>query len=153
MTESIKESKTKPIAPKIVDGNNLIFGRMATSVAKNLLNGEHVYIINAENIMISGNKTRIVSRYLSRRKLKNKADPEKSPHYPRVPYLLVKRMIRTMLPWKKSKGKAAYKRLKVFNKNSESLESNYEIAGAKKEIASGISIKGLCKELGYDRSY
>ena len=124
---------------------------MATNVAKRLLEGDHVYIINAENIMISGNKTRIVGKYHARRTLKNKADPEKSPHYPRVPYLLVKRMIRTMLPWKKARGKAAYKRLRVFNGNSESLKPNYEIDGAKKDVLLGISIKGLCKELGYNR--
>jgi len=139
----------KPVEPKVVDGSGLVFGRMATAVAKQLLGGEHVYIINAEDIVISGSKKVIIDKYHRRRQLKNKADPEKSPHYPRVPYMLVKRMIRSMLPWKKARGKAAYKRLRVFGKNSENLKPNYEIKEAKKSVLFGMTVKELCSELGY----
>ncbi len=139
------------VKPKIIDGNGLVFGRMASVVAKQLLKGEHIYIINAENIIISGDKAKIVEKYNKRRSLKNKADPEKSPHYPRVPHMLVKRMIRAMLPWKKARGKAAYKRLKIYNKD-EAMKPNFEIPEAKKDVF-GITVGELCKELGYNKNY
>ena len=38
---------------KIIDASECIMGRLASSVAKSLLNGEEVHIINAENAVDS----------------------------------------------------------------------------------------------------
>ena len=40
----------------VVDANNLILGRMATVVAKRLLQGESIIILNAEKTVISGKR-------------------------------------------------------------------------------------------------
>ena len=40
----------------IIDGEGLVLGRLASTVSKRLLNGEEITIVNAEKIIISGNK-------------------------------------------------------------------------------------------------
>ena len=42
--------------PTVVDGTNLIAGRLCSNVAKLLRNGNRVFIINCEKIMMSGKK-------------------------------------------------------------------------------------------------
>ncbi|MEM4699479.1 MAG: 50S ribosomal protein L13 [Candidatus Nezhaarchaeales archaeon] len=99
----------------VVDASDLILGRLASHVAKMLLNGNRVVVVNAEKAVISGSKQNIVEEYkeyvLSKRRLKN---PTKGPKKVRRPDLLVKRAIRGMLPYKKARGREAYKRLRVY---------------------------------------
>ena len=85
-------------------------GRLASSVAKSLLNGEEVHIINAENAVISGSKDMVFGEYISKRNLNH---PRKGPYYPRMPHLMLKRAVRGMIPYQKPKGREAFKRLKV----------------------------------------
>ncbi len=40
----------------IIDAEGLILGRMASLVAKRLLNGERIEIVNAENAVVSGKR-------------------------------------------------------------------------------------------------
>ena len=54
---------------KIIDASNCILGRLASSIAKELLNGEEVHIINAERAVISGTKNRVFGEYIEKRKL------------------------------------------------------------------------------------
>ena len=41
---------------KVIDASECIMGRLASAVAKSLLNGEEIHIVNAENAVISGSK-------------------------------------------------------------------------------------------------
>ena len=95
---------------KIIDASECIMGRLASSVAKSLLNGEDVHIINAENAVISGSKDMVFGEYISKRNLNH---PRKGPYYPRMPHLMLKRAVRGMIPYQKPKGREAFKRLKV----------------------------------------
>ncbi|HIF36947.1 MAG: 50S ribosomal protein L13 [Methanobacteriota archaeon] len=95
---------------KIIDASECIMGRLASSVAKSLLNGEEVHIINAENAVISGSKDMVFGEYISKRNLNH---PRKGPYYPRMPHLMLKRAVRGMIPYQKPKGREAFKRLKV----------------------------------------
>jgi large subunit ribosomal protein L13 len=99
----------------VVDASGLILGRMASHVAKMLLSGERVVVVNAERAVISGSRENIVEEYkeyvLSKRTLKN---PERGPKKVRRPDLLVKLAVRGMLPYKKARGREAYRRLKVY---------------------------------------
>ena len=79
---------------EVIDAENLVLGRMGTSVAKMLMQGRKVAIVNAEKAIITGNRSVIVARYNTRRNLQEKENPEHSPHWPRRPDLLVKRIIR-----------------------------------------------------------
>ena len=95
----------------VIDATNKIAGRLASIVAKLLLIGEEVIILNAEKAVISGKKDRIFRIFKEKR---DKGDPYKGPFYPRYPDRILRRMIRGMLPYKKPKGKNALKRLKIF---------------------------------------
>ena len=53
----------KSSRPVVVDGTNLIAGRLCSNVAKLLLQGNRVSIINSEEIMISGRKKSIFGEY------------------------------------------------------------------------------------------
>ena len=46
----------------MIDASNLILGRMATLVAKSLLQGESVVILNAEKATISGKRLALVKK-------------------------------------------------------------------------------------------
>ncbi len=136
---------------KIVDGTNAVFGRLASQVAKMLLQGEQVVVINAEKILISGNRRDIIEKFKTRRSLQHKATPEYSPKWPRVPHLLVKRMIRGMLPYKKARGREAFKRLRVYIGKPEGLNGKLiELPGVVKPLSKAITVEELCRELGWN---
>ncbi len=99
---------------EIVDASNLILGRMASYVAKKALDGKSMVVINAERAVISGTKARVVARAKLKLKTRTLGNLEKSPTHPRKPDGYVRRVIRGMLPWKKSGGKDAFHRVKVY---------------------------------------
>ncbi len=98
----------------IINGENKVLGRLASVVAKKLLNGYTIEIVNAEKCVISGNKKSIVTRYRQRTKIRTKSNPRRGPFHPHRADLIVKRTIRGMLPRKKAKGIEAYRRLRVY---------------------------------------
>lgn len=118
----------------IYDGNNAILGRLGTNVAKDLLKGNKVYVINSENVIVSGSKEYIVDKIKRKRKM-GSGGSLKGPTYIRQTDRLLKRMIRGMLPWDKPKGREAYKRLRCFNGNGNLIENEL------KEIKSFKSTK------------
>jgi len=97
--------------PVIIDATGLILGRAASTVAKRLLQGETIIIVNAEKAAISGRRLSIVREA---KKFLEIGHPGKGPLHRRRPDQIVRRTVRGMLPWKKPKGKQAYKRLRVF---------------------------------------
>jgi len=98
----------------VVDADGLILGRMASKIAKLLLSGYRVIVVNAERAVVSGSYDRVIARYKKRLEWRTLANVEKTPKRPRRPDLIVRRTVRWMLPWKKPRGKAAYKRLFVY---------------------------------------
>ena len=136
----------------IIDAENARIGRVGTFVAKKLLEGEEVSIINAEEAVISGSPKTIVAKYIHRRQLQFKGNPEKSPYWPKVPDRFVKRLIRGMVPRKKPKGKTAYARLKVYIGKPEGLKGEaVKVEGAEMgTLTKYIKIHELCRQLGYN---
>ncbi len=96
---------------KIIDASNMVLGRLASNIAKDLLEGEEIVVINAEKAVILGNKSDIISKYSQRREI---GSVRKGPYYPKSPDRILRRTVRGMLPMKKSKGVDAYRRLKVY---------------------------------------
>ncbi len=96
---------------KIIDASNMVLGRLASKIAKDLLNGEEIVVVNAEKAVIVGNKDYIFEKYAERR---NIGSVRKGPYYPRMPDRILRRTVRGMLPMKKPHGKEAYKRLRVY---------------------------------------
>lgn len=137
----------------VVDGNEVVLGRAASQIAKLLLNENSVSVINSEKMVITGHEARITAKYKRLIELKDKANPEHSPYWPRRPDMFVKRVIRGMLPYKKPKGKAAYKRLRVYvGAPTELAKMKAFKVDSKKPneiFESVITIQELMKKLGY----
>ncbi len=100
--------------PLIIDASDHILGRLASYVAKMALEGQDVIIVNAEKAVISGNKKSILDEVKKKMKTRSLGSQEKAPSHPRRSDLFVRRVIRGMLPRKKTSGKVAYKRVKVY---------------------------------------
>jgi large subunit ribosomal protein L13 len=139
--------------PIIIDATNLILGRLASYVAKKILQGNHVLVINVEKAIISGKKSSATKKAKARLKTRTLGSLEKSPKHPKRPDTIFRRVVRGMLPWKKPKGKEAYKRLKVFIGVPEELKDKPAIsikeASASKLRCPYISLEDFAKELGW----
>ena len=137
----------------IVNADGAVLGRLGTTVAKMLLNGEKVAVINSEKAVITGNSKNIVERYKVRRNLQEKENPEHSPKWPRRPDFLVKRIVRGMLPYRKPSGKEAYKRLTVFigvpEEFKDSKTIDIKIKGTKDLYSKYATVKSVSEMLGY----
>lgn len=96
---------------KIYDAENKILGRMSAKIAKDLLKGEDIIVINAEKSVLAGKPKFTQKQYLERIQ---KGDPTRGPYFPKTPSGIVKRSIRGMIPYHKQRGKAALKRLRIF---------------------------------------
>lgn len=129
----------------IVDATDAILGRLASKIAKELLKGENVIVINSENAVITGNPEAIFKRYYEKR---SRGDPIKGPFYPRYPDKLFIRVVRGMLPYKKEKGKKALKRLKVFIGNPKNLKGEKISKTVENIKCKYITLRDLCKKLG-----
>lgn len=126
-------------------------GRAASQIAKMLLQGEQVQLVNAEKMVILGNRHSLVERYQQRRRLQNKGKPEHSPHWPRVPHMLVKRIIRGMLPWKKTRGREAFRRLRVYSGIPKDAQSAGSLDSAQfNKQSRSITVMELCKHIGFN---
>ena len=100
--------------PIVVDGTNLIAGRVCSNVAKLLRRGNRVSIVNCEKIMISGKKASIIGEYEDFLKIHSIIHPQHGPFQPRRPDTIIKRMIRGMLPKEKPSKKTDLARLRTY---------------------------------------
>lgn len=137
---------------EIVDASNLILGRMASYVAKKALTGNRVVVVNAERAIISGTKERVVARAKLKLKTRTLGNLEKSPTHPRKPDGYVRRVIRGMLPWKKTSGKEAFHRVTVYIGVPEEYKdrpaTRIADADASKLRVPYISVARLSEEIG-----
>lgn len=138
----------------VVDAEGQILGRMASLVAKMLLAGQKVVIVNAEKAVISGNKQSIIEEYkkyvLSKKTWKM---PEKGPKKYRRPDMIVKRTIRGMLPYKQWKGRVAYKNLRVYigvpQEYSDRPKIKFPEADASRLARRYVTVGEVAKEVGW----
>lgn len=131
----------------IIDAEGAILGRMCTTIAKRLLGGEDVAVINSEKAIISGKKRAIKERYTQKREV---GTCRKGPFFPRFPDRLVKRTIRGMIPYQTSHGRAAYKRVKCYiGIPKEFTGKKYEkIQTAQKQPVEFMTVGDLSRALG-----
>lgn len=141
--------------PRIIDADGIVLGRLASKVAKMLLLGEKVFVINAEKAIISGNRREIIARYKERQNIRTHYNPRKGPFWFKTPDKLVRRTIRGMLPWKKNRGRQAFRNLKVFSGIPEDLELDKSEVETFVEFSVSqlkgnfIEVNELAKEIGY----
>tara|TARA_Y100000310_G_C20700699_1_gene829589 strand:+ start:5182 stop:5598 length:417 start_codon:yes stop_codon:yes gene_type:complete len=134
----------------IIDGKNLIAGRLASYAARQALLGEEVHIVNSENVMITGSKKNVFGR--QRQKLEM-GYPYKGPFMQRNEDKFLKRMIRGMLPYKQERGRSALQRVKCHVGTPEELSNKETItipeANIKKtQTLKYIRLSELCKLMG-----
>lgn len=135
----------------VIDASGLILGRMASIVAKRLLQNEPIVIVNAEKATLSGRR---LSRVKDAKTFLEIGHPGKGPFHPRRPDQLVRRAVRGMLPHRQPKGANALRRLKVF------IGVPHELRAAQLQTIPGahvdklkcpyITIETLAKQIGYN---
>ncbi len=100
----------------VIDGTDHRLGRLASKVAKMLLEGKRVVVLNADKIVITGSKNAVFARYqylldrkwfssLERVQVRNPRRPDRIFWY----------TVRRMLPRKEPRGREALSRLRVYN--------------------------------------
>ena len=134
--------------PLVVDGTGLIAGRLASHVAKLLLQGKRVHVINCEKILMSGSRSSIIREYRDFLEIASILHPKHGPFHPRRPDTILTRMIRGMLPRKKPSGIAAHKRLRTYIGSPKEVGSFEKIQLDKAKISRASSNYTSMAELG-----
>ncbi len=121
---------------KVINAEDCVAGRLASFVAKRLLGGEEIVIINAEKAIVTGNP-KVIEKFFGKKI--SKGDPYHGPFYPKKPDRILRRIVRGMLPFHKPRGRSAYKRLKVYRSVPE------ELRNTESEVISKAKSKSECK--------
>ena len=134
----------------VIDATDHILGRLASVVAKRLLQGELIVILNAENTIISGKR---LSRIKEAKRFLGVGHPGTGPFHPRRPDQILRRTIRGMLPRKKPRGQKAYRMLQVYVGTPERFKAEEAQtlidADAKKLTCSYLTLGELAKGIGW----
>jgi large subunit ribosomal protein L13 len=150
---SKQEKVVETNRPIVVDGTDLIAGRLCSNVAKLLLQGNRVSIVNCENIMISGTRKNILGEYKKFLEIASILHPKHGPYHPRKPDTIISRMVRGMLPRKKSSGQDALKRLRAYIGVPSELKSfekiQFDNAKIRKSNAYYTSMAELGRNIGW----
>jgi large subunit ribosomal protein L13 len=148
----VKKMQTAKNPVTLINADGLIVGRMASKVAKKLLNGEKVIIVNAEKAVISGRKK---SKVAEAKEFLEVGAPRRGPFHYRRPDRILRKTVRGMLPFKQPKGKKALKKLKVFISVPEDLKdqqmSTVKEAQAAKLKGPYFTLAELAKEIGWNQ--
>jgi len=137
-------------APRVVvvDATDHVAGRLASNVAKLLLQGNMVHMVNCERIMISGSRSSIVGEYRKFLEIASVLHPKHGPFHPRRPDTIMTRMVRGMLPRKKPSGIAAHKRLRAHIGTPRPLRSHKKVQFEKAKIRGAHSRYTSMADLG-----
>jgi len=137
----------------VVDASSLVVGRLSSIVAKQLLQGKRVAIVNAEKALMTGSRQRTINDRLLFLEVKERGGGSRhTPRHYRKPNNFLRRMIRGMLPRRKAKGIAALKRLRVYIGVPEQYEGKTTSLEEAKFDATGrkcITLGELCTAIGW----
>ena len=143
------EPATKPVT--VVNADGLILGRMASKIAKRLLTGEEMIVVNAEKSVISG---RIGNKVTEAKEFLEVGGVGRGPFHYRRPDRIVRKTVKGMLPFRQPKGKQAYKRLRVFIGIPDELKNQkmdtVGQAEAKKLTCPYFTVGELAKRIGWN---
>ncbi|GMM56718.1 ribosomal 60S subunit protein L16A [Maudiozyma humilis] len=98
----------------VVDGKGHLLGRLASVVAKQLLNGQKVVVVRAESLNVSGEFFRNKLKYHDYLRKATAYNKTHGPFHFRAPSRIFYKAVRGMIQHKTPRGKAALERLKVF---------------------------------------
>ena len=137
-----------------IDATNQIAGRLSSRIAKLVLSGNKVVVVNAEKALISGSRTSVIDQWKERLELNSKVNPIYGPIHPRRPANILRRMVRGMVPRKKPKGATAMKRLRVYVGVPSGVDASkltkFEDTTATRPIPVYVTMGDLSKSLGWN---
>lgn len=127
----------------IIDAENAVAGRLACFAAKKALLGNNIVVLNSEKAIIIGKKKVILEKYFHMRSLGKGV--QKGPFFPSRPDMLLRRMIRGMLPWDRTRGREAFKRVYCFKGIPEKYQSKVKdaIKYSKTDALNYLTIKEI----------
>jgi len=99
----------------VIDGRGHLVGRLASKIAKELMNGQRVVVVRCELLNKSGSLFRNKLKFQDFLGKTRNTNPRKGHIHFRTPARIFWRVLRGMLPHKTPKGSAALGRLKVFD--------------------------------------
>jgi large subunit ribosomal protein L13 len=148
----VKKMQAPKLTAAIVNAEGLVLGRMCSKIAKRMLNGEEIIIVNAEKVVLSGKKK---SKVAEAKQFLEVGAPERGPFHSRRPDRIVRKTVRGMVPWHQPKGKIAYKRLKVYmgipaEFKDQKMET-VEQASAAKLKGPHFTLAELAVEIGWNQ--
>lgn len=136
-----------------VDANGQIAGRLCSKVAKLLLTGSTVTIVNADKALLSGFRQNVLKDFLERLAIASVVHPKHGPFHPRTPSGILTRMVRGMIPRTKPIGAASLKRLRVYEDVPEKYGrfglSSFEEAKATKPLAYYVPLGEVARRIGW----
>lgn len=137
----------------VIDATGHVVGRLASVIAKRLLNGEELVIVNAENAIVTGRRSVVLGEYRARRGRGSTTSRMRGigPFYPRRADMLLRRTISRMLPHQQARGRDALKRLRVYlSVPDEYKDKPLEIVEVAKRPPQGpvLSLGEISKLLG-----
>ena len=149
------KSVSKQTTLVVVDGTDHIAGRLCSNVAKLLLKGNWVSVVNCDKILLSGNRKSIIEEYKAFLEIASILHPKHGPFHPRRPDTMISRMIRGMLPRKKPSGQAALKRLRAYIGVPNELRSfkkiQFENSKIRKSNSYYTSMSSLGRTIGWTK--
>ncbi|EGF81321.1 hypothetical protein BATDEDRAFT_16384 [Batrachochytrium dendrobatidis JAM81] len=98
----------------VIDAKGHLLGRLASTIAKQLLNGQNIVLVRCEEINMSGPFFRNKLKYMAFLRKRCVVNPRRGPFHFRAPSRIFYRTVRGMIPHKTPRGAAALERLKVF---------------------------------------
>lgn len=98
----------------VIDGKGHLLGRLASIVAKELLNGQEIIVVRCEQLEISGTRHRNRKNFQNYLQKRTNTNPKWGPFHHRAPRMILIKAVRGMLPRKTKRGEEAMSRLKTF---------------------------------------
>ncbi len=152
--------QAKPAEKIVIDAAGCSMGRLAAFAAKQALKGDRILIFNAEKAVISGKLESLFADYKNRHDAKSQVNPWRyGPKRPKNPDRFLRRAIRGMLPWKRARGQAAFKRVMVYMGRPEKVIQKREhidlskarlldVSRMRKTYDYSITVGDVCAYLG-----
>lgn len=98
----------------VIDAKGHLLGRLASVVAKQILNGQRVTVVRCEELNISGEFFRNKLKYYDYLRKGTRFNKTRGPFHFRAPSRIFFKAVKGMVQHKTARGKAALERLKVF---------------------------------------
>jgi large subunit ribosomal protein L13Ae len=98
----------------VIDGKGHLLGRLASVVAKELLNGQCIVVVRSEQIFVTGSLIRNKMKWARYRQKRMNTNPSRGQYHFRAPGKMFWHTVRGMIPHKTPRGAAALARLATF---------------------------------------